>query len=52
MSHLFVYFFILSQLPKNEGQLTPDELQPKEGNPNEAAKKSNELEKTEDADTR
>ncbi|KAJ6634376.1 hypothetical protein lerEdw1_014052 [Lerista edwardsae] len=41
----------ITQLPKSEGQLAPDELQPKQGNTNEAAKKSNEREKTEDADT-
>ncbi|XP_066489284.1 pleckstrin homology domain-containing family A member 5 isoform X3 [Tiliqua scincoides] len=38
----------ITQLPKSEGQLAPDELQQKEGNPSEAAKKSNE--KAEDAD--
>ncbi|XP_033017767.1 pleckstrin homology domain-containing family A member 5 isoform X2 [Lacerta agilis] len=40
----------ITQLPKNEGQLSPDVLEPKEGIPYEASEKLKKVEETQDAD--
>ncbi|XP_077791379.1 pleckstrin homology domain-containing family A member 5 isoform X4 [Podarcis muralis] len=40
----------ITQLPKNEGQLSPDVLEPKEGTPYEASEKLKKVEETQDAD--
>ncbi|XP_053262933.1 pleckstrin homology domain-containing family A member 5 isoform X3 [Podarcis raffonei] len=39
----------ITQLPKNEGQLSPDVLEPKEGTPYEASEKLKKVEETQDA---
>uniref|UniRef100_A0A670KKX6 Pleckstrin homology domain containing A5 n=1 Tax=Podarcis muralis TaxID=64176 RepID=A0A670KKX6_PODMU len=40
----------ITQLPKHEGQLSPDVLEPKEGTPYEASEKLKKVEETQDAD--